>query len=240
MVRCAFTLAYRALFDKTFHIWLYGLWQIFLLFIFRFREIVAMNSKLRTKEELQVVVRASSLMLKAHAGQFREGGEARTDHAQEVYAILTQEMQIEDPQTRAAALLHDVVKCTAVMASDIRAEFGDEIAGMVVAVTKPDLPKASIDLIRHLHFEQLKGASDGAKCIKAANSIRNLRTMASRDAAWQKDYLYEVLLLSEALVGFSQHAFLVEEMRIQYKRVFTKPVGPVTGSSKKGKEYLDE
>ncbi len=70
----------------------------------------------------------------AHTNQKRSTGEAYIQHPLTVAGILA--CHNLDFETIAAALLHDVAEDTAITISDIREQFGPEIAGMVDAVTK--------------------------------------------------------------------------------------------------------
>ncbi len=78
--------------------------------------------------------RAFRFAAKAHEGQQRRSGEDFINHpwgAAKICAGLRL-----DEQTIAAALLHDVVEDTDTDISEVRAEFGDEVAQLVEGVTK--------------------------------------------------------------------------------------------------------
>ena len=70
----------------------------------------------------------------AHRGQLRKSGEPYFEHPYQTARILA-EMNM-DPVTIACGLLHDVIEDTGVKYEDLRARFGDEVAGLVEGVTK--------------------------------------------------------------------------------------------------------
>jgi guanosine-3',5'-bis(diphosphate) 3'-pyrophosphohydrolase len=78
--------------------------------------------------------RAFRFAAKAHEGQQRRSGEDFINHPWGAAKICA-ELRL-DEQTIAAALLHDVVEDTDTDISEVRAEFGDEIAQLVEGVTK--------------------------------------------------------------------------------------------------------
>jgi GTP diphosphokinase / guanosine-3',5'-bis(diphosphate) 3'-diphosphatase len=90
----------------------------------------------------ELIQRAYRLAERAHTGQARASGEPYINHCLAVAGILA-EMRIT-PTVIAAGLLHDTVEDTAVTLSEIRRDFGDEIASLVDGVTKlTQLPRVS-------------------------------------------------------------------------------------------------
>src|SRR5215210_7544639 len=82
----------------------------------------------------ELIVRAFRFAAQAHQGQQRRSGEDFILHPIGAARICAQ-LRL-DEQTIAAALLHDVVEDTDTDISEVRAEFGDEIAQLVEGVTK--------------------------------------------------------------------------------------------------------
>ncbi|MGH9174323.1 MAG: HD domain-containing protein, partial [Vicinamibacterales bacterium] len=70
----------------------------------------------------------------AHHGEVRKSGEPYIVHPVRV-AIILAEMQL-DPETLAAALLHDVIEDTDATSDDLEREFGQRVAHLVEGVTK--------------------------------------------------------------------------------------------------------
>jgi GTP pyrophosphokinase len=81
-----------------------------------------------------LVERAYAFAASAHADKLRKSGEPYIIHPVRVAMILA-EMQL-DPETIAAALLHDVIEDTPTTAETLEAEFGTRVARLVEGVTK--------------------------------------------------------------------------------------------------------
>ena len=97
-------------------------------------ELLNLMAPRSSPDDLAMIERAYTLAQTAHVHQKRSSGEAYITHPLAVAGILAQTKL--DPPTIAAALMHDVVEDTPVTLADIRAQFGDEIAKLVDAVTK--------------------------------------------------------------------------------------------------------
>src|SRR3990172_271487 len=85
-------------------------------------------------KQSDTVKRAYDFEKKAHAGQKRKNGEPYFTHS-----VAAAESVAEwgmDEATVAAALLHDVVEDTDRTLTDVKKEFGEEIAFLVDGVTK--------------------------------------------------------------------------------------------------------
>ncbi|HEU4799791.1 MAG TPA: bifunctional (p)ppGpp synthetase/guanosine-3',5'-bis(diphosphate) 3'-pyrophosphohydrolase [Gemmatimonadales bacterium] len=129
--------------------------------------------------DLPLIDRALRFSASAHRGQKRMSGDDFISHSVAVASILAD--QLLDSTSIAAALLHDVVEDSDVSTSDIEAEFGSEIAGIVDGLTK----------IAHLTFrssaeEQVENyrklllsiARDARVIIiKLADRLHNMRTL---------------------------------------------------------------
>jgi len=78
----------------------------------------------------------------------------------------------------AAALLHDTIEDTDTSFDELAREFGGRIAGMVAEVTDDkSLPKEER---KRLQIEHAPAISHGAKLVKLADKICNLRDVADR------------------------------------------------------------
>src|SRR5262245_32152672 len=80
--------------------------------------------------------RAYAFAARRHAGRFRKSGDPYITHPVAVAEIAAGSGL--DSATVCAALLHDVIDGTACDATRLRAEFGDEIAGLVERMTELD------------------------------------------------------------------------------------------------------
>jgi guanosine-3',5'-bis(diphosphate) 3'-pyrophosphohydrolase len=111
-----------------------------------------------------------------HAGQVRNGsgGMAYVDHPVRV-AELLDERGYRD-EVLAAALLHDVVEDSETTLEELQEKFGDEVAGLVGALTDDQ----SIESYRERkaeHRERLAAVEDEALAIYAADKLTNSRTL---------------------------------------------------------------
>ena len=92
----------------------------------------------------ELILRAYRFAEQAHRGQKRVSGEPYITHCLAVAAILA-ELRVP-PVLVIAGLLHDTVEDTSVTLTDVRREFGDEVAKLVDGVTKlSNLPQVSKD-----------------------------------------------------------------------------------------------
>ena len=86
------------------------------------------------KKDWPIILKAYKYALKYHEGQKRESGEDYIIHP--LFVAYTLAMMHADSDTICAALLHDVIEDTKATYSDVKKEFGDEIAYLVDGVTK--------------------------------------------------------------------------------------------------------
>lgn len=114
----------------------------------------------------------------AHQGQVRNGsgGMPYVEHPMRVAALLDEHGYRDE--VLAAALLHDVIEDSETSLDEIRAEFGDEVAGLVGALTDDE----SIDSYRERkaeHRERVAAAEGEALAIYGADKLTNSRTLAA-------------------------------------------------------------
>lgn len=128
------------------------------------------------KEDLTVIERAYDVAERAHRGQMRKSGDPYITHPLAVATILA-ELGMTPP-TLAAALLHDTVEDTEYSLERLRADFGDEIAGMVDGVTKLDKvtygDAAQAETVRKMVIAMAKDIR--VLVIKLADRLHNART----------------------------------------------------------------
>jgi GTP pyrophosphokinase len=84
--------------------------------------------------DTSLIERAYAFAEQAHDGKLRKSGEPYIVHPVRVAMILA-EMQL-DPETLAAALLHDVIEDTDATKEQVEKEFGPRVAHLVEGVTK--------------------------------------------------------------------------------------------------------
>jgi guanosine-3',5'-bis(diphosphate) 3'-pyrophosphohydrolase len=94
-----------------------------------------------------------------------------------VASILASVGKVEDENILVAALLHDVVEDTDTTNDDIRQTYGDAVADLVAEVTDDKTLKKKER--KELQVEHAPTLSPGAKLIKVADKINNVREIAN-------------------------------------------------------------
>ena len=132
---------------------------------------------------LSSFIAAAAFAAHKHRDQRRKGAEASpyVNHAIAVANVLANEGGVADAATLIAGLLHDTVEDTATTVEELMELFGSQIAGVVAEVTDDkSLPKAERKQQQILHSASL---SDGAKLVKLADKICNLRDISAAPPA---------------------------------------------------------
>jgi len=124
----------------------------------------------------ELISQALAKASEAHAGQTRNGsgGLAYIEHPRMVAATLAAHGYPD--ATIAAALLHDVVEDSDTTVEELRAEFGDEIAALVAALSDDE----SIEDYRERkeeHRARIADVDGDAFAIYAADKLANLTTI---------------------------------------------------------------
>ncbi|HTV95468.1 MAG TPA: HD domain-containing protein [Steroidobacteraceae bacterium] len=168
---------------------------------------------------VSIVLAASAFAAHKHRDQRRKGAEASPyiNHPIAVANVLANEAHVTDPVILAAALLHDTIEDTDTTAGELTAQFGPEIAGIVLEVTDDKaLPKQERKRLQVAHAAAL---SAKAKLVKLADKICNVRDMrhsppvdwsAERKAeyfAWAKQVVDPMRGVSPTLEALFDAAF---------------------------------
>lgn len=126
---------------------------------------------------------ALSYAVAAHEGQRRKSGEAYVSHPLEVARILVEEMQVTDPRTLSAAVLHDTLEdVPEVTGKEIRAIFGEEVEAIVEGCTKIsffDGDRQAFSKLVHRKIFAEAASRIEVLLIKLADRLHNLRTLES-------------------------------------------------------------
>ncbi len=128
------------------------------------------------KADIATLERAYVVAERAHRGQRRKSGDPYITHPVAVATILA-ELGMTVP-TLSAALLHDTVEDTDYSLDQLRAEFGDEVAGLVDGVTKLDKvtygEAAQAETVRKMVVAMARDIR--VLVIKLADRLHNART----------------------------------------------------------------
>ncbi|MBR6025326.1 MAG: HD domain-containing protein [Firmicutes bacterium] len=149
--------------------------------------------------------RAAIFAIKAHSGVERRGkGTPYALHVMEAAAIA--ETMTKDPEIIAAALLHDVIEDTDYTYEDIKAEFGQRVADLVLAESDEEVSgKTDADSWKERKIagiKRLKKLPRDAQIVTMADKLSNMRAIA-RDYSAIGDKLWKRFHVSEK----SEHAW---------------------------------
>ena len=147
----------------------------------------------------QKLLAAFTFAEEAHRGATRDSGIPYITHPLAVATILAGELRLSDVNLLCAAMLHDVVEDTRFTNEDIRARFGDDVARLVAAVTKPAGSKDQPDDYKHI-LESVKG-DIRVLVLKISDRLHNVRTLSSLSLARQYKISSETLYFFAPLAG---------------------------------------
>ena len=138
--------------------------------------------------------RAILFAVRAHAGTERRGkGFPYIVHPMEAMEIVA--TMTADQELLAAAALHDTVEDTDVTVEQLRAVFGDRIAGLVAAESDAFVEGVSEEDSWHARkqaaIDRLARAPHDAKMVALGDKLSNMRAIA-RDYAVQGDALWNI------------------------------------------------
>jgi (p)ppGpp synthase/HD superfamily hydrolase len=141
-----------------------------------------------------IVERAAAFARAAHAGQLRKwSGEPYFVHVEAVAKAIAAEGA--DEATIAAAYLHDTLEDTETTYPELIAEFGSEVAMLVLQLTNvytsEAYPKLNRRARKALETARLAKAHPKAKAIKRADIADNTSTIVGRGGDFAKVYLAE-------------------------------------------------
>ncbi len=174
-----------------------------------------------TGQDRETLVRAYHYAEKAHEGQKRASGEAYFIHPCAVAQILI-ELGL-DCATVAAAFLHDVIEDTPVTEEDICSNFGDEILGLVLGVTKLDKivfksqEEEEAENFRKIFVAMAKDIR--VIIIKLADRLHNMRSLNFLSKERQIKLARETLDIYTPLagrLGISQIKCELEDLCLKY------------------------
>ncbi len=163
-----------------------------------FRRLLSTLARYNPDAEFDRLRKAYAFAREKHEGQFRLSGEPYITHPLAVAEILAGlEM---DPQTLAAALLHDVVEDTTVTAEELAERFGPEVAGLVDGVTK--LALVQQDLFDSHSPSPISAPSTPQETVRARKREETVKTAANLRKiflAMAKDLRVMIIKLADRL-----------------------------------------
>jgi guanosine-3',5'-bis(diphosphate) 3'-pyrophosphohydrolase len=140
---------------------------------------------LSSDDGLGLVLKAVAFAASKHRDQRRKDADASPyiNHPIALAEVLWAEGRVRDPAVIAAALLHDTIEDTETRLDELAGAFGAEVAAIVEEVTDVKWLKKRSRKV--LQLARASRASSGAKLVKLADKICNLRDIiASPPAGW--------------------------------------------------------
>ncbi len=171
------------------------------------------------QNDTSLLIRAIEFAASKHRMQRRKDHDASPyiNHPIALMSVLCVEAGVRDATILAAAALHDTIEDTETTLAELEAEFGLQIAGIVLEMTDDkDLPKAER---KRLQIERAPHKSKEAAFVKLADKICNLRDMASSPPAtwdlarrreyfdWAKAVVDGLPLVNEKLINLFHAAY---------------------------------
>ena len=169
-----------------------------------YRELIASIKKYHPSDDISLIEKAFKVANDAHRDQKRKSGEPYIIHPLCV-AIILADLEM-DKETIAAGLLHDVVEDTVLTDTQLREQFGDEVALLVDGVTKlgrlsydADKVEVQAENLRKMFLAMAKDIR--VIIIKLADRLHNMRTLQYMTPAKQQEKARETLEIYSPIAG---------------------------------------
>jgi (p)ppGpp synthase/HD superfamily hydrolase len=151
---------------------------------------------------IRLVSEAAECAAHRHTGMRRKGrgNEPYINHLAEVVNLLATATDGADAELVAAGWLHDTIEDTDTTREELAEKFGERVASLVAEVTDDmTLPK---DQRRQRQIEDAPSKSPGAKLIKIADKISNIRArIAPQPSREQRDDLADYVAWAEKVAA---------------------------------------
>ena len=132
---------------------------------------------------VQILIRAVAFAAVKHSNQRRKDKDASPyiNHPVALANLLANVVGQTDVEVLCAAILHDTIEDTKTTAEELTIHFGKNVCNMVLEVTdNKELPK---QVRKQNQIDHSPHLSDGAKLIKLADKICNLRDVSNSPPA---------------------------------------------------------
>lgn len=136
------------------------------------------------------------------------------NHLERVAATVGLSMRCNARMT-IVAFLHDVVEDTKITAQTLRRTFDDQVIADVLALTKPHVSLGTRRWRSDFYRAQVAQASFEARCVKLADMIDNLPSIAAHDPEFAKVYTPECEQMLIALEGTDPVLELIARSKIE-------------------------
>jgi GTP diphosphokinase / guanosine-3',5'-bis(diphosphate) 3'-diphosphatase len=153
------------------------------------------------KGGLALLLKALAFAAHKHRDQRRKDRQASPyiNHPIALAEVLRLEGRVADVEILAAALLHDTIEDTRTTFEELKAIFGRRVAATVLEVT--DNKRKRKHTRKRLQIEHAADLSKGAKLVKLADKICNLRDLAHRPpVGWDRRRRQEYFDWAKAVV----------------------------------------
>ena len=148
------------------------------------------------KTDAARLLEAASFAAFKHRDQRRKDVDATPyiNHPLDVARILT-EGGVEDVEVLMAGILHDTIEDTQTTAEELTERFGERVCGLVLEVTDDK----SLEKLERKRLQVVKAPtkSPGAKMIKLADKLANLRDFKSPPVGWSEARIGAYIQFSE-------------------------------------------
>jgi GTP pyrophosphokinase len=197
------------------------------------------------KADVRLIERAYESAAHSHRDQKRRSGDPYITHPLAVATILA-ELGM-NTETICAALLHDTVEDTPYTLTELRGEFGEDIAALVDGVTKLDKVKygesAEAETVRKMVVAMSRDIR--VLVIKLADRLHNMRTLRYLPREKQERKSREVLEIYAPLahrLGMNTVKWELEDLAFAtlYPKIFDEIARLVSGRSPRRDVFLQE
>ncbi len=178
-------------------------------------------AKYNPNSNTEFIKKAGEFAVKAHDGQNRKSGEPFIMHPFNV-AIILSELEMDD-EAIVAGLLHDTVEDTSCTISEIKENFGENVALLVEGVTKlGKIPYSTkqeqqVENLRKMFLAMAKDIR--VVIIKLADRLHNMRTLKSMSEEKQLSKAHETMEFFAPLanrLGMQRVKWELEDLSLRY------------------------